>query len=437
MTSSPAAAPRHPARLRLPGAVAIGLGSMIGAGAFTALGIAASVTGGSAPLLFTALALAVLTAACNALSTAQLATVHPDSGGTYVYGRRQLSAWAGFLAGWGFVTGKTASVAAMAMTVGLYVFPDNPGPARAAAVGAVLVLTAVALAGATRTAQVTVALLVPVVAVLGLTIASGLIGSPVTGSADEATGLAEASPASVLTAAGLLFFAFAGYARVATMGEEVERPRRTVPRAVLIALSVVVLLYVLLAAALLRILGPAGLAVSPAPVRAALEASLGIGWGLAALVAAALACAGAMLNLLAGISRTAMAMAREADLPRPLARTSDRTGVPWVGQVAVAVAVCLLVLTTDVLTVVGFSSFGVLVYYAVANLAALTLGPVPGSGREHARRPLRVLRAVNVLGVVLCAALAFMLPPLSVLAMLGVFLVGVGGRAYVLAGRSH
>ncbi|WP_288818607.1 amino acid permease, partial [uncultured Micrococcus sp.] len=197
------------------------------------------------------------------------------------------------------------------------------------------------------------------------------------------------------------------------------------------------LLYVLLAAALLRILGPAGLAVSPAPVRAALEASLGAGWGLAALVAAALACAGAMLNLLAGISRTAMAMAREADLPRPLTRTSDRTGVPWVGQVAVAVAVCLLVLTTDVLTVVGFSSFGVLVYYAVANLAALTLGPVPGSGREHARRPLRVLRAVNVLGVVLCAALAFMLPPLSVLAMLGVFLVGVGGRAYVLAGRSH
>lgn len=421
-------------RLTLPHAVAIGLGSMIGAGVFTALGLAAALTGGHPGLLFAALGLAVLTALCNALSTAQLATVHPVSGGTYVYGRRQLHPVAGFVAGWGFVTGKTASVAAMAATIGLYLFPHDAAAARLTGVLAVVVLTGVALAGITRTAQATVGILVPVVAVLALTTAAGLVLGD--GGADGlAAGLGEAPVAGVLMGAGVLFFAFAGYARVATMGEEVIDPRRTIPRAILIALGLTVALYVLLALGLLAALGPLGLAVSPAPVRAALEATLGAGWGWVALAAAALACAGAMLNLLAGISRTTLAMAREKDLPGPLAAVHARTGTPWVGQLVVAVAVILLLLTTDILTVVGFSSFGVLVYYAVANLAALTLRGGE-DGRDPALpRPLRVPRAVNALGLVLCLVLAFTLPPASVAAMLGVFLIGVGGRAFVLAGR--
>ncbi|MEO4039655.1 APC family permease [Micrococcaceae bacterium Sec6.3] len=423
-------------RLTLPHAIAIGLGSMIGAGVFTAIGLAAALTGGHPGLLFAALGLAVLTALCNALSTAQLATVHPESGGTYVYGRRQLHPLAGFLAGWGFVTGKTASVAAMATTVGLYLFPDQPLAARLAGVAAVVVLTVVAMAGVTRTAQATMAILVPVVAVLALTTAAGLaLGDR--GAGDVAGGLGDAPLAGVLMGAGVLFFAFAGYARVATMGEEVIDPRRTIPRAILIALGLTVGLYTLVTLGLLAALGPRGLALSPAPVREALEVTLGSGWGWLALVAAGLASAGAMLNLLTGISRTALAMARESDLPRPLARVQERTGTPWVGQLAVAVAVILLVLTTDILTVVGFSSFGVLVYYAVANLAALTLRGGE-DGRDAALpRPLRVPRAVNGLGLVLCLVLAFTLPPLSVVAMLAVFLVGVGGRAFVLAGRDR
>ena len=137
-------------------------------------------------------------------------------------------------------------------------------------------------------------------------------------------------------------------------------------------------------------------------------------------------------------SRTALAMARESDLPRPLARVHAGTGTPWTAQLTVAAAVILLLLTTDILTVVGFSSFGVLVYYAVANLSALTLRG-DDDGRRPARprplRPLRVPRAVNVLGLALCLLLALSLPPMSVAAMAGVFLIGVGGRAFVRAGR--
>lgn len=410
--------------LTLPQATVIGVGSMVGAGAFTALGLAAALTGGHAGALYLALGLAAVVATCNALSTAQLATVHPASGGTYVYGREQLGPWPGFLAGWGFVTGKTASVAAMAATAGLYVFPDDGLLARIVGVTAVVLLTVVAVLGVTRTVQVTVAILIPVLAVLALAVVAGLVLGDGGASAGGAEVLGDPSAMGVLMAAGLLFFSFAGYARVATMGEEVVDPRRTIPRAVLGALAFTVVLYVLLAAGLLRALGGSGLALSPAPVRAALEAALGSGWGWVALVAAALACVGAMLNLLTGISRTALAMAREGDLPRPLATVGGPAQTPWVGQTVVAVFVIVLLLATDILTVVGFSSFGVLVYYAVTNLSALTL-----SGD----RPLRVPRAVNVLGLVLCLVLAFTLPPTSVLAMLGVFLIGAGGRSFARA----
>lgn len=423
-------------RLTLLHAVAIGLGSMIGAGVFTAIGLAAALTGGHPGLLYGALAVAAVAALCNALSTAQLATVHPESGGAYVYGRRQLHPWAGFVAGWGFVTGKTASVAAVAATLGLYLVPDDAAAARWTGVAAVVVLTGVAMAGVTRTAQATLAILVPVLAVLVLAIGAGLAREAPGGSA---AALGVDSPVQgVLMGAGVLFFAFAGYARVATMGEEVIDPARTIPRAILIALAVTVALYLLLATALISGLGTSGLARSPAPVRDLLETALGSGWGWVAVAGAALAAAGAMLNLLTGISRTALAMARESDLPRPLARVHAGTGTPWTAQLTVAAAVILLLLTTDILTVVGFSSFGVLVYYAVANLSALTLRG-DDDGRRPARprplRPLRVPRAVNVLGLALCLLLALSLPPMSVAAMAGVFLIGVGGRAFVRAGR--
>lgn len=414
------ATPSLARRLSLPQAIVIGIGSMVGAGVFSALGLAAVQAG---PWLLAALALAGLTAWANATSTAQLAAVHPTSGGAYTFGRRQLNEWAGFLAGWGFVTGKSASVAAMAYTFALYVAPGDPSTdwtPRWVAVAAVVVITGVNLLGITRTAQATLMIVIPVVAILVVVIVAAFSGAPqevptTAGSSQPR------SPWGVVQGAGLLFFAFAGYARIATLGEEVIDPRRSIPRAVMTALGFTLVLYVVLAAALLLVLGADGLAGSPAPVRDAVELTMGGGWVWLAVVGAALASLGSMLNLVAGISRTALAMAREGDLPHPLARVDERTSVPWVAQVVTAVVVIGLVLATDILTVVGFSSFGVLIYYAVSNLAASTL---------H-ERVLPGPRWFNLLGLVLCMVLAFTLPPLSVVTMLGVFAVGLTARAVV------
>ncbi|NUP58315.1 MAG: APC family permease, partial [Pseudarthrobacter sp.] len=349
-----------------------------------------------------------------------LAAKYPTSGGTYVYGRRQLGEWPGFLAGWGFVTGKTASCAAMALTFGSYVARDYAVPV---AVAAVLALTGVNLLGITRTALLTRILLCMVLATLVFVALAAALGPH---PAADPAGPPTAGAWGVLPAAGLMFFAFAGYARIATLGEEVKDPARSIPRAILAALATAFAVYLALAVLLLGHLG-AGLAATGTPLLdAVLHSRMAAGAPLVQAGAAA-ACLGALLALITGVGRTTLAMARERDLPGILARVGGRHTVPFTAELAVAAVVILLLLTTDVMTVVGFSSFGVLVYYAVANASAYTLTVHP----PYAPRWL------NAAGFVGCVLLAFTLPPGPVLAMAAVLAAGMAGRWLVLRLRRH
>ncbi|WP_024475688.1 APC family permease [Arthrobacter sp. CAL618] len=395
-------------------ATTVGIGSMIGAGVFVVFAPAAASAGSWLPL---AVAIAGFVAYCNAAASAQLAAVHPHSGGTYIYGRRQLGPWPGFIAGWSFVAGKIASCAAMALTFGLYA---APGFETAAAVAAVVALTVVNLLGVSRTALMTriiVSLVVPVLAFV--VVAAFAAPAP-----SDAVQL-PISWLGVLQAAGLLFFAFAGYARVATMGEEVREPQRNIPAAIFGSLGFTLGLYLLLAWGLLAALGPTALAASAAPLREVFTASTSAIPATAVTIAAALASLGALLALIAGVGRTTLAMAREGDLPRALTGIWQRFGVPYAADLATAVVVIGLLLTTDVLTVVGFSSFGVLIYYAIANLSAFTL----------THRPWHSPRGLNVVGFIGCVLLALTLPTTSVLTMVAVLAAGVLGRVVVAGVR--
>lgn len=201
-----------------------------------------------------------MVAYCNATSSARLAARYPASGGTYVYGRERLGDFWGYLAGWAFVVGKTASCAAMALTVGSYAWP---GQEHAVAVAAVVALTAVNYAGVRKSAMLTRVVVAVVLAVLAFVVVASL-----TSSASSAARLAvgdDATFGGVLQAAGLLFFAFAGYARIATLGEEVRDPRRSIPRGISIALGITLVVYAAVAVAVLSVLGPQGLAQAAAP----------------------------------------------------------------------------------------------------------------------------------------------------------------------------
>ncbi|MBY6539283.1 APC family permease [Rhodococcus sp. BP-349] len=404
-------------RLTTRDAVVIGVGSMVGAGVFSAFGPAAAAAGGG--LLF-GLAVAAVVAFCNATSTAQLAAVHPTSGGSYAYGRARLGDRWGFLAGWSFVVGKTASCAAMALTFGAYAWPEH---ARALAVIAVVALAAVNCLGITRTASVTRVLVAVVLVVLAAALIVGATGSStVTGAGFSAT----SGPVGVLQSAGILFFAFAGYARIATLGEEVRDPARTIPRAVVGALACAVVIYAAVAVMLLHVLGADALARSTAPVAAAMDA-VGAHWaGPVVRVGASAAALGALLGLIAGIGRTTMAMAREGDMPRYLAHVDERRSVPRAAEITVAAVVVVVVLTLDVRNAIGFSSFGVLVYYAVANAAAFTQ---TGSDR-------RWPRALQILGLCGCVLLAVTLPAAAVVVGIGVLSAGSAGRWMLQRRRS-
>ncbi|GAA2356077.1 APC family permease [Nonomuraea africana] len=405
-------------RLGTGDAVVVGLSAMIGAGVFAAFAPAASAAGRWLPA---ALALAAVVAYCNATSSARLAARYPESGGTYVYGRRRLGPFWGYLAGWGFVVGKTASCAAMALTFGAYV---DPGLARPLAVGAVVALTVLNLFGVQRSTTAARVIVGLVLAVLAAVVAAGLLGDRAPGFATPPA-LHPVTPWDVLQGAGLLFFAFAGYARIATLGEEVRDPRRTIPLAIPIALGVTLVVYFLVALATLRVLGPARLGVSQAPLVDTVTWA-GAAW-LAPVVqaGAAVAALGALLALILGVSRTTFAMARERDLPGFLDAVHPSRKVPHRAELAVGVAVVALVLVADLREAIGFSSFGVLAYYAVANASALTLTADEGAPPK----------AVPVLGVLLCVVLAVTLPAPSVVAGLVVFTVGA--LVWVLRGRSR
>jgi basic amino acid/polyamine antiporter, APA family len=400
-------------RLGMFDAVIIGLGSMLGAGVFAAFSPAAAAAGAG---LLIGLALAALVAYCNATASAQLAAEYPTSGGTYIYGRERLGPWWGYLAGWGFVIGKTASCAAMAMTFAAYVAPA--AWQRPIAVTVVIILTAVNYYGITRTAALTKIIVVIVIMALALVVIASLSGWNGTASV-QSWNLLAGGWYGILQSAGLLFFAFAGYARIATMGEEVREPEQTIPRAILTALTIAVLIYLLIAVSILIALGPTGVAGTSAPLAAAVDA---VGWGWASVpvrLGAAAASLGALLALIAGVSRTTLAMARHDDLPRWLAAVHERHQVPHHAEIAMAGLVSILILITDLRGAIGFSSFGVLLYYLIANAAAYTQCP------ERRRFP-RVLQIVGVAG---CGILVLTLPVSAVIGGTVVFAIGIVFRA--------
>jgi APA family basic amino acid/polyamine antiporter len=393
-------------RLGTADAVIIGLGSMIGAGVFAAFGPAARAAGNG---LLVGLALAALVAYCNATSSAELAALYPESGGTYVYGRKRLGPFWGFVAGWSFVIGKLSSCAAMAMTFGSYA---SPALARPLAVGAVVVLTGVNYFGVQKTALATRAIVALVLAALGTVAVAVWMG----GSTDvrRLWPLDDLTPYGVLQSAGFLFFAFAGYARIATLGEEVIDPKRVIPRAIPIALAITLVVYTIIAVSVLAGAGADAVAASTAPLATAVERGTLAFLSPAVRVGASVASLGVLLSLIVGVSRTLFAMSQNRDMPAPLSSVHPRYRVPHRAELLVGGVVAVIAAIADVRTAIGFSSFAVLVYYSIANASAWTLGS------EERRWP----RPIAALGLAGCLALAFALPKPSV----------IGGAALVVSG---
>ena len=417
MTTSSPTLQRHLGTGR---ATVVGLSAMIGAGVFYVWSPAAAVAGSG---LLIGLVIAAVIASLNALSSTQLAMAHPVSGGAYAFGRRYLGPWWGFSAGWLFLAGKTASAGAIALIAGSYLWPEQ---AKTVAVTAVVVLAAVNMAGIRSTARVSLVIVVVVLGGLAVMLAVvGLAGSPRITPLDLGT-MTNAGAPAILQAAGLLFFCFAGYARMATLGEEVRDPQKTLPRAILTALGVTLALYFVIGVLCVSVLGPELLAGSVSPLADLAGAGAGAAaapWAVLARIVAAVACLGSLMGILAGLSRTSLAMARERDLPGPLGHVSARTHAPVVAEASIAVVAIAGILLLGPTQMVGFSACTVLAYYAIAHLSAL-------------RQPVAerwLPRALPIIGLIGCLVLAVSLPWPGVVAAAGWLAAGLAVRGIRLA----
>ncbi len=429
MTPGPPGGP-EPGRLArvvgLPGAVLLGLGSILGTGVFVSLGIAAGVAG---PAVVVAVVLAAAVATFNGLSSAQLAARHPVSGGTYEYGYRYLGPALGFTAGWMFLCAKSASAATAALGLAGYLlaaFGVTGAPARVgAALVAIAGLTLVVAGGMRRSNRVNAAIVTLTLLALGSFV---LAGAPAAraGAAVHLAGLLEPGQGGwrgLLHATALLFVAYTGYGRIATLGEEIRAPQRNIPRAIVLALLATLLLYAAVAIVAVGAAGADGLAAATRAAAAPLEVvARGFGaHGVATLVAAGAVTAmlGVLLNLLLGLSRVLLAMSRRGDMPRRFARIDERDGSPRLAVVAVGVGIAALAATGSVRATWSFSAFTVLVYYAITNLAALRL---PRDQRRWGAW-------IPACGLVSCLALAFRVEPAVWLAGLALIGAGLLGRA--------
>jgi APA family basic amino acid/polyamine antiporter len=424
--------------LGLGGAVLMGLGSILGTGVFVSIGIAAGITG---PSVVLAVALAAVIAACNGLSSAQLAADHPVSGGTYEYGHKYLDPRLGFAAGWMFLCAKSASAATAALGFAGYLLGAAGVHERAwriaVAVAAVATLTLVVAGGIRRSNRTNIAIVSVTIAALLAFIATALPAAlrhatdsfvPFFAFDGAVSGHGAAGKASGLFhATALMFVAFTGYGRIATLGEEVRAPRTTIPRAIIITLVASALLYMAVAAVAVGAAGPAGLAGATRTAAAPLEViarAVGPRW-LALIVAAGALTAmlGVLLNLLLGLSRVLLAMARRRDMPGALAGVHE--GTPRAAVLVVGAIIAGLALIGNVKTTWSFSAFTVLVYYAITNLSALRL---PAAARRYPRW-------VAMLGLVASVFMAFWVEPAVWLSGLGLLALGFVWRAALRARR--
>ena len=389
-------------------AVGIGFGAIVGAGIFVVTGVAAGIAG---PSFVVALGIAGVAATANALSSAQLAAAYPYAGGTYEYGYRVLGAWPGYVAGWMFLASKATAAGTVAIGLGGYLAALLPGlPPRLAGVTAIVVFTLLNLYGVRRTSAVNLAIVATSVGALLVFIVFA---------ADDVartrfTPFAPEGAYGIMRAAALLFFAYTGYARIATLGEEVRKPEVTIPRAVVITIVGALLLYAAVATVAIGTAGAPALARTAAPLHVAAAATphawlptLVAAGGLAAML-------GVILSQILGLSRMVFAMARRNDLPGRLSEVDER-GVPRSAVLIVGLAAAVIAATGALDAVAAAAAFTILVYYGIANVAALRM---PRAGRW-------LPAWIPTFGLVACAILALSLDARTLVIGLIVLTAGV------------
>lgn len=388
--------------LTLKDAVGIGLGAIIGAGIFVVTGVAAGVSG---PSFIVGLIIAGTIALFNGLSSSQLAAVYPQSGGTYEYGYHLLSPLFGFSAGWMFLISKLSAAGVVAIGFGSYFHQVVPAVSpQILSVLAIIFLTTINLFGIKKAGIIN--LLIVAITILSLLylVFSGLPEIEMS----NFTPFAPFGISGIAESAALLFFAFTGYARIATLGEEVHKPEKTIPRAIITTILSAIILYVAVSFVAIGVVGTDKMAATTSPLQVVGNALNTPAIGIIVTIGASTAMLGVLLSQILGISRMMFAMARRKDLPTLFQKIHSRHKVPHLGIIFTGLIILILTLTGSFNFIVRSATFSILLYYSITNIAAF----------RQERNQQRYSKIVPVLGLIGCLAMSISLP-------LNVILTGV------------
>jgi APA family basic amino acid/polyamine antiporter len=422
--------PRPPAldrSLGLWSVTASGVGIIVGAGIYVLVGAAADRAGGRVWMSFV---LAAVLSALTSLSYIELAAMFPRAGAEYEYARHVAPPSVAFVTGWMMVVGLFVAAAAVSLGFARYLEYFVDVDRRIGAVLLIASVTAVAFSGIRRSARMTVLLSLVQVGGLLLVIVAGWSH---VGDVDLLSGPGGAG--GVLSGAALVFFAFIGFDEVITLSEETRDPVRTIPRALLLALGISSLLYVLVAVVSVSVIGAGALASSPRPVASVLEHLLGDTGETVLASVALIATTNTTLLCLTASSRLMYGMASEGALPRPVARVSGRTRTPVTAIVIAGSCAMAIALVGDLTTVAGVTDFAVYLEFVAVNLTVIALRFT----MPMQPRPFRInwnVRGVPVTPVLGLMTVALMIPSLGITTLLlGLVAVALGAVAYVVIGR--
>ncbi|QED36884.1 amino acid permease [Antarcticibacterium arcticum] len=394
--------------LGLKDAVGIGLGAIIGAGIFVVTGVAAGISG---PAFLVSLLLAGIVAAFNALSSAQLAAVYPQSGGTYEYGYRLLNPGLGFSAGWMFLISKLSAGSVVAIGFGSYFYQLVPiGSPLLYSLAAIIILTIANFFGIKKTGYLNLGIVSITVLSLVYLVIQGL---PEIDSSNFKP-FAPFGLSGIAEATALLFFAFTGYARIATLAEEVKDPKSTIPKAVIITIITAIILYALVSFTAIGVIGTEAMANSTSPLQMVANALANTEIKIIITIGASTAMLGVLLSQILGISRMMLAMGRRKDLFPVFQRVHNKNLVPHIGILITGTLITLLTLFGKFEIILSAAAFTILLYYSITNIAALNQ---PIKDRRYGQ-------AIPLLGLTGCLTMAFSLDLLVIISGISILLVG-------------
>ncbi|TCO04978.1 APC family permease [Natronoflexus pectinivorans] len=398
--------------LTLKDAVGVGLGAIIGAGIFVVTGVAAGVSGAA---FLVGLVVAGIIATFNGLSSAQLAAVYPQSGGTYEYGYRLLSPAMGFSAGWMFLLSKLSAAGVVAIGFGSYFYQLVPVLSPMFySVSAVVLLTLANYFGIQKAGKLNLI----IVSVTLLSLIYLFAGGITFVQKDNFVPFAPFGLPGVAESAALLFFAFTGYARIATLAEEVKEPEKTIPRAVIITIISAIILYAGISVVAVGVIGYENMAGSSSPLQVVASNLSAPGINMVVTIGASTAMLGVLLSQILGISRMLLAMGRRNDLPTFFEQIHSRYKVPHIGIIFTGFVILLLTWFGTFEFIVRSATFTILLYYSIANLSAI----------KQPKHEQLYGKAIPILGLIGCLAMSVALPLQVIISGIALLLVGFGVR---------